>query len=148
MNQNDDNDNALDNIKYYIGVIKPMKWIASISRFYILNDVLELSLLNHGDSNNNNTHNHDNDKVHTDEAICDVLAPILNDIDASIQQVMYMNKNGEPSNSVDTNGHHVSSNIQTKKRKNRPPLLTHSREGEEATIVHTGVQHHEYYTHQ
>ena len=36
-----------------------------------------------------------------------------------------MNKNGEPNNSVDTNGHHVLSNTQTKKRKNRPPLLTH-----------------------
>ena len=36
-----------------------------------------------------------------------------------------MNKIGELSNSVDTNKHHVLSNIQTKNTKYRTPLLTY-----------------------
>ena len=129
MNQNDDNNNALNNINDCIKVITPMNWIASIRRLDILNDVLELSLLNHDDNINNNTHNHGNAEVHTDNAIGEVLAQMLNDTDTSIQRVTTcMNKHGEPSNSIDTNGHHVWSNIQTKVRKNRLPLLTHIHE--------------------
>ena len=102
---------------------------------------------------NNNTQKHGDDDVHTNDAI---------DTDNSIQQVTGMNKNGEPSNGVETN--------RTMKRKNRLPLATadtyprergegtiveyatftgtHPQEGGEATIVHTEVHHHEQYNHQ
>ena len=87
VNQNEDNDNALNNINECAKVIKPMKWLASISRYIIHNDILELSLINHdgNNNNNNNTHNHGDDKFYTNDAICEVATQILNDTGASIQ---------------------------------------------------------------
>lgn len=85
MNRDNESNNTLNSINDFIMVIKPMTWVASVSRYDINNDVLDLSLLNQDDDNNNNIHNHGDDEVYTNKAIFQVLVPMLNDIGTSIQ---------------------------------------------------------------
>ena len=58
---NQDNNNDLNNINDYNKMVKQMRWIASINRHDISQDVLNMSLLNRDNYNNITTRNMLND---------------------------------------------------------------------------------------